>query len=163
MKPCRSGEKNPISGEYEPIIFCMTTFESSLRTVSVPRKPVFGFLSDIKNFESLVPDGIVKNFVAVKNNCRFNIDGLGEVGVRLANVNPDHTIIYESEGSRPFHFDLTIDLNEQDDQSTIMKLTFRAELTMMMKMMVRKPLEDGLEMMASELVDHLNSRQWVTQ
>ena len=141
----------------------MTIFESSLKTVSVARKPVFGFLSDIKNFENLVPEGIVKNFVAVSGNCRFTIDGLGEVGVRLANVNPDHTIIYESEGSRPFRFHLTINLNEQDDQSTIMKLTFRAELNMMMKMMVRKPLEDGLEMMASELVDHLNSRQWVTQ
>jgi carbon monoxide dehydrogenase subunit G len=140
----------------------MTTFESSLKTVSVPRKPVFGYLSDIKNFESLVPEGIVKNFVAVKNNCRFNIDGLGEVGVRLATTNPDHTIIYESDGSRPFRFDLIIDLNEQDDQSTLMKLTFRAELNMMMKMMVQKPMEDGLEMIASELVDHLNGRQWLT-
>ncbi len=141
----------------------MTTFESSLKTVSVPRKPVFGFLSDIKNFESLVPEGIVKNFVAVKNNCRFDVDGLGEVGVRLAATNPDHTIIYESEGSRPFRFDLIIDLNEQDDQSTLMKLTFRAELNMMMKMMVQKPLEDGLEVIASELVDHLNGRQWITE
>ncbi len=141
----------------------MTTFESSLKTISVPRSPVFVFLSDIKNFESLVPEGSVKNFVVINNSCRFSLDGLGEIGVRLASANPDHTIIYESEDSRPFRFDLIIDLNEQHDQSTLMKLTFRAELNMMMKMMVQKPLEEGLEMIASELVDYLNGRQWITE
>ncbi len=138
----------------------MTTFESSVKTVKVARKPVYGFLADIRNFGSLVPEGKVSNFEAESDNCRFTIDGLGEVGVRQVTTRPDDTIIFESEGSTPFRFDLSIDLEETGDEDTKLKLTLRAELNMMMKMMASKPLEEGLEMVASELANHLNNRQW---
>lgn len=139
----------------------MTKFESSTKTVKVARKPVYGFLADIRNFGSLIPEGKVRNFEAEIDNCRFTIDGLGEVGVRKLTARPDDTIMFESEGSTPFRFDLSIDLEESGDEDTKLKLTLRADLNMMMKMMASKPLEEGLEMVASELADHLNNRQWI--
>lgn len=138
----------------------MTTFESSSRTIYADRKSVFGFLSDINNFDNLVPEGKVKDFQVEGDTCRFTVDGLGDIGIRLVSTDPDSTIRFESEGSAPFRFSLLIRLKEKEDKSTDMKLTFEAELNMMMKMMASKPLEEGLDYIALELSDHLNKRQW---
>ena len=138
----------------------MTKFESNIKTVSVPKGSVYGFLSDINNLESLVPEGLVRSFESGNGVFRFNIDGLGQIGVRMVNIQSEDSILFESEGSHPFRFNLGIDLHEMENHQTSLQLTFNAELNMMMKMMAMKPLEEGIERIATELADNLNSRQW---
>lgn len=141
----------------------MTQIESSIKKIYAGRKHVYGFLSDISNYNSLVPDGKVRNFHAETDNCRFTVDGLGEIGVRIVSREPDDTIKFESEGSVPFRFNLWIQLRELDEKATVMKLTVRADLNMVMKMVAQKPMEEGLEVIASQLTDHLNNRNWDPQ
>ncbi|MFO7923288.1 MAG: hypothetical protein R6U58_06315 [Bacteroidales bacterium] len=138
----------------------MTTFESPVRTIFAKRKAVYEFLSDMGNFDNLVPDGRVRNFEVEKERCRFIVDGLGEVSIRLSSGKPYDTIVFESEGKTPVYFDLLVELDEAGEQSTKMKLTLRAELNMMLKMIAIKPIEEGLEMATSKLSDHLNSLDW---
>lgn len=138
----------------------MTKFESSVKKVDAAQRPLFGFLSDIDNFSSLVSGYEVKNFHSEKDSCRFTIDGLGEIGVRVVSREPDNTIKFESEGQAPFSFNLWIQLKEAGDNQTAMKLTLKADLNPMMKMMAQKPLSDGLEIIASELTERLNKRDW---
>ncbi len=137
----------------------MTNFESSLKTIYNNRKPVFGFLSNLSNFRSLLPEGTVKNFQVDNDRCSFSVDGLGNIGVRMVSADPDNKIKFESEGAVPFRFNLLVELEEKGDNITTMKLLFDAELNMMMKMVAQKPIEDGLEMIASKLSDHLNGSQ----
>ncbi len=136
----------------------MTVFESSPKTVKAGRQPVHRYLSDIRNLQTLVPDGKVRNLEVEGDSCRFTIDGIGEVGVRKAKVISDDRIRFESEGSRPFRFDLEIELNEMPGGNTEMRLVLSADLNMMMKMMARKPLQEGVEMVASLLSEELNHK-----
>lgn len=139
----------------------MTKFESSQKKIHARRKPVFGFLSDINNFRSFAPEDKIKNFHAETDRCSFSVDGVGEIGVRIASIEPDDTIKFESEGSKPFKFNLWIQLKAADDKTTVMKLTLGADLNMMMKAVAEKPLKEGIEIIASQLSDHLNKREWV--
>lgn len=139
----------------------MTKFESSNKKICAGRKPVFDFLSDIKNFNGLVSEDKVKDFHAETDSCTFTVDGLGEIGVRVASREPDDTIKFESEGSAPFKFNLWIQLKETEDESTVIKLTLGAELNMMMKALAEKPLKEGIEIIATRLSDHLNKREWI--
>ena len=138
----------------------MTRFESSARTIDAGRKLVFDFLSDIRNFNTLVPEGKVRDFNSGKDYARFHVDGLGEVGVHIVSSEPWDTVVYGSEGSVPFGFRLLAKLKENEGGSSVLKLILEAELNVMMKMMAKKPLEEGIEMIASRLSDHLNQRQW---
>jgi carbon monoxide dehydrogenase subunit G len=138
----------------------MTKFESNIKTIDVPKESVYGFLSDIKNLESLVPEGLVRNFESANGVIRLNIDGLGQIGVRMVDIQSHDSILFESEGSHPFRFNLGIDLQDKENHQTSLQLKFNAELNMMMKMVAQKPIEEGIERMAAELADNLNNRQW---
>jgi carbon monoxide dehydrogenase subunit G len=138
----------------------MTNFESTSKTILADRKQVFEFLSDISNFATLVPEGKVRDFESGRDYARFHVDGLGEVGIRIVSDNPYDTITFGSEGSVPFRFSLQVNLTENDPGMTVMSLSMDADLNVMMKMMAKKPLEDGIEMVATRLTEHLNGRQW---
>ncbi len=135
----------------------MTTFRSAEKIVNARPSEVYEFISDINNFNNLVPHEKVRDFEADEDSCRFSIDGIGRVGVRIAEKHPVNNIIYESEGS-PFRFNLRVDLDETAEGNTLMKLVLNAELNMMMKMFAKKPLAEGVEIAASRLSDHLNER-----
>lgn len=138
----------------------MTKFESAEKHIKASRNNVYDFVSDINNFNTLVPEGKVRNFETENDRCSFRVDGLGQVGVRVVSREPYKYVKFESEGSVPFRFNMWIDLEDADDSTTIMKLTMKADLNMMMKMVAQKPMEEGLEVIASQLSDHLNRRQW---
>ncbi len=137
----------------------MTVFESSVKTLKANRKPVHRYLSDLRNFESLIPEGRVRNLEIEGDSCRFTIDGVGEMRVRKVPGNDEGSVRFESENSKPFRFDLSIELVEAAGSNTEMKLVLSAELNMMMKMMARKPLRDGVEMVASILTEELNQKE----
>ncbi len=137
----------------------MTVFESSPKTVKAGRHPVHRYLSDIRNLRTLVPEGRVRNLEFKGDYFRFTIDGIGEVGVRKVPGGSEEKIRFESEGSRPFRFDLEIELGEMSGDNTEIRLVLSADLNMMMKMMAKKPLQEGVEMAASLLSDELNNKE----
>lgn len=140
-------------------LIIMTVFESSPKTIKAGRLPVHRYLSDIRNLQTLVPEDTVRNLVFRGDYFRFTIDGFGEVGVRKVPVSSEEKIRFESDGSRPFRFDLEIELGEMPGGNTEIRLVLSAELSMMMKMMAKKPLQEGVEMAASVLSDELNNKE----
>ena len=137
----------------------MTQFKSTVKRINAPRKPVHGFLSDINNLGKLVPDGSVSDLEVSDDLCRFTVDGIGNVGIRKVPFAGENVIRFESEGSRPFSFDLDIELNDAPGNNTELRLVLSAKLNAMMRMMASKPIQDGVEIIASMLSDELNSRQ----
>jgi carbon monoxide dehydrogenase subunit G len=138
----------------------MTTFNSKEKEIRASRKKVYDFITDVNNLNALVPEGKVSNFRADRDSCQFNVDGLGQVGIRVVSREPENNILFESEGSVPFNFDVLINLHETGPGTTIMKIILNANLNMIMKAVANKPLKEGVEVIASELADHLNGRVW---
>jgi carbon monoxide dehydrogenase subunit G len=138
----------------------MTTFNSNEKEIRASRKQVYEFVSDINNFTALVPGDKVRNFETERDKCRFTVDGLGRVGVSIVSREPESRILFESEGEVPFDFTVQVDLREAGAGNTIMKILLNADLNMMMKAVARKPLTEGVEVIASELAGHLNRLEW---
>jgi hypothetical protein len=137
----------------------MTEIKSSDKIIRTEKENVYEFISDVNNFTTLVPEGKARDFEADRDHCRFSVDGLGEVGVKVVSREPGKYVMFESEGSIPFRVNLLIEL-EQFREDTLMKMTLNADLNMMMKMIVQNPLKEGLEKAATELSEYLNGRQW---
>ncbi|MBP6610320.1 MAG: SRPBCC family protein, partial [Paludibacter sp.] len=85
------------------------------------------------------------------------VDGFGKMGFRIIEREPFKTIKLESENA-PVSINLWIQLKPVADDDTKMKLTLKAELPTMIKMMVGSKLQDGLNSIADLLAKSLNSK-----
>ena len=65
--------------------------ETPKKQVAKSDKEVFEFLTDIKNFETLMPDNIDKFEVLDENTFKFALKGMPEIILRLKEQNPHDT------------------------------------------------------------------------
>ena len=137
----------------------MTTYESEIKTISSSEEMVFGILSDLKNLEKIAQNPSlkdkVKNLEFDTDSCSFSVEGFGTVGFRIIEREPLKTIKLESEHS-PMHVNVWIQLKQIAENDTKLKLTMKAEIPAMIKMMVDKKLKEGINTIADTLAKALS-------
>ena len=136
----------------------MTTYESVIKTISSGEEVVFGILSDLKNLEKLQDNPSLndkaKDLVFDSDSCSFAVEGFGKMGFRIVEREPFKTIKMVSENA-PVEINVWIQLKAVTENETAMKLTLKADLPMMIKMMVDKKLQEGLNSIAELLAKTL--------
>lgn len=115
-------------------------------------KDLFAFLTDLRNLESYIPTGKVKDWEAEEEWCSFSIPKIGAMTLRIVEKNPYKLIKVEPEGGgSPFSFKFFIQTKGVSEFDTRIKLTLRAELNMMMKTMFQGQLKKGLDQIIDTL------------
>ncbi len=139
----------------------MTTYESDIKTISSSEEMVFGLLSDLTNLEKFkeMPDAPreLKDAEFDKDSCHFKVEGLGTVGFRIIEREPNKTIKFETENIPMMKFNAWIQLKEVAENETRMKLTLKADLPAMVKMMVDKKLKAGINTVADVIAKAASS------
>jgi len=137
----------------------MTTYESDIKTISSSEEVVFGILSDLNNLKKLQENPVladkVKDIQFDTDSCSFAVEGFGKVGFRIIEREPFKTIKLVSENA-PFEVTVWIQLKKVVENETAMKLTLKADLPMMIKMMVDKKLKEGINSIADLLAKTLS-------
>lgn len=131
----------------------MTSYESEIKTISSNEEVVFAVLSDLSRLESVrdkLPTDKVSGVSISKESVRFTVNGIGEIGFRIIDKEPYKTIKFESE-QLPFVVNVWIQLKQVAENDTRMKLTLRAELPTMIKMMLGNKLGEAINKMADGL------------
>lgn len=128
----------------------MATFESPVKTIAAPQASIYEKLSNLSNLEAIkdrIPQDKIKDFEFDNDSVSFSVSPVGQIGMRIIEREPVKTIKFQSEKS-PIQFNLWIQLIGVGPYETKMKLTLKAELSMFIKPMVSKPLQDALDKMA---------------
>ena len=137
----------------------MTTYESDIKTISSNEEVVFGILSDLNNLKKIQDNAPsteqVKDLQFDTDSCSFAVEGFGRVGFRIIEREPFKTIKLHSEKA-PINVNLWVQLKQRAENDTQMKLTLKAEIPAMIKMMVDKKLKDGINMIADVLANALS-------
>ena len=142
----------------------MTTYESEIKTISQPKEMVFNILSDLTNLEKIKNTEIegqekageyFKDIEFDKDSLKFSITGVGQVGFRIIEREPFKTIKLEAENS-PVAANGWIQLASVSENVCKMKVTIKAELPMMIKMMLDSKLKKGVDAIADGLAKALN-------
>jgi len=131
----------------------MTEVESKIVAIKNTSEFVFNALSDFRNFNSMVnmvPDGQLTDWQADENTCRFKVKGF-DLGLKFVEKEPYKTLKLTGDGKVPFEFFFWIQLKEVAPYDVRMKLTVHADLNMMMKMMLKGKLQDGVDKMAEQI------------
>ncbi|KJD31030.1 orotate phosphoribosyltransferase [Tamlana nanhaiensis] len=120
--------------------------------VSVSKSPeaVFNFLSDIKNFESLMPENISKFEVLDDDKFLFALKGMPEIVLKKKEVIPPNKIILGAAGGK-IDFSLIGNITEVDANSSEVQLQFSGDFNPMMAMMIKSPITKFLETLATNM------------
>jgi len=141
----------------------MTTYESDIKTISSSGEVVFNILSNLSNFNNLQNlnadaqeklNQMLKDVEFDEDSCRFTVEGVGRVGFRIIEREPFKTIKLETENS-PVAVNGWIQLVQVSETDTRMKLTLKAEIPTMIKVMVDSKLKKGINTIADTLVQYL--------
>lgn len=139
----------------------MTTYESEIKTISSGEEVVFGLISDLNNLQLLKDDPRVQEKLSDltfdTDSCNFSVDMLGKIGFRIVEREPYKTVKMELYDV-PMQMNFWIQLKQVADNDTKMKLTLKAELPTMVKMMVDGKLKEGINLIAGYLADGLNKK-----
>ncbi len=131
----------------------MTVIESET-TLNAPAASVYDFLVDLNNHQQLMPENIT-DWKSTKDEASFNIQNMAKLVLQVASRNPTEILINAVENP-PFPLQLIWAIKEAGAQTDV-TFTISAEMTMMMKMLAKSPLQ--------KLADHETERlkELVTQ
>lgn len=129
----------------------MSKIESRIGIIKYKDENVFRFLSDFNNFKNLIPADKVKNWKSDQDTCSFYVDGLGNAGLRIIEREEFKTLKITSEEGTPVSFLLWIQLKKLEDDDTRIKVTLEPKLNAMMMAMAKKPLQDFVNMLITQM------------
>ena len=134
----------------------METYESNVVHIQAAAQSVFDKLSNLENLKPLL-DNLpsqatekVKDIAVTADTCRFTVENFGQMGFKIIEREPNKTIKFSGEDT-PVEVFLWIQLVEKEAYDTKMKITLKADIPFMLKMMVGDKLKDGVNQIATLL------------
>src|SRR5512133_1165224 len=74
-----------------------TTYTSRRGKAACADRDLYAFMTDMRNFGTLIPEGYVTDWKASANNCSFRIEKAGTVTAGLSGAQPYSRIDYVAE------------------------------------------------------------------
>ena len=124
--------------------------EATKKKVAKSDKEVFDFLTDIKNFETLMPENIDKFEVLDENTFKFALKGMPEIVLRLKEQNPNDKVILGAASDK-LPFTLTADIIALGDNESEVGLSFEGQFNAMMAMMIKSPITNFMETLSANM------------
>lgn len=124
--------------------------ESPKVTVPKSAQELFDLLSDVKNFEKLMPDNIAKFEVIGEDAFIFGLKGMPEIKLKMKEkVAPNKIVLGAASDKLPFT--LVSNIESISDTSCAVKLDFEGEFNPMMAMMIKGPIGKFIETLATNM------------
>lgn len=124
---------------------------SRIGKIQANQEKVYTLLADFSNLGNYVPNDQVQDFTSDVDSCSFTVDKIGKFGMRIIEREPTKLVKIANDDNVPFKFNMWIQLKNVSEFDTRVKVTLRADLNPMLKMMAKKPLTQFVD----SLVDRL--------
>ena len=126
----------------------MINFNSPKVDVNLSAEVLYNKLSNLNNLRSILPPQI-SDFESTEESCSFKMSGMPKINLEISEKIPYSKISLTAKDSQvPFNLVCLISDNGENCKAI---LEINAELNMMMKMMLEKPLTNFLNSVAGGL------------
>lgn len=137
-------------------------YESKIHSAAASAEQIYKVLSNLNNLnrvKDLIPKDKVQELEISENCVRMKVDGLGQkIAISIVDKIENDTIKFGAENI-PMEMNFWIQLKEVTPNDTRIKLTLKADLPMMFKMMLDKKLQNGIDQ-AAEMLAKFPYTQW---
>jgi len=124
--------------------------ETPKKVVEKSQKEVFEFLTDLKNFEQLMPDSIAKFEVINEDRFLFQLKGMPEIVLERKSQEQFNKIVLGA-ASEKLPFTLTADIEKLEETKSEVQLNFSGEFNAMMAMMIKNPITNFMGTLSENL------------
>ncbi|WP_339756754.1 SRPBCC family protein [uncultured Winogradskyella sp.] len=124
--------------------------ESPKVTLEKSAEDIFNFLSDVKNFETLMPENISKFEVLENDKFLFALKGMPEIILKKKEATPNSKIVLGAAGGK-LDFSLIGNITKIEANKTDVQLTFEGEFNAMMAMMIKGPISKFIETLVTSM------------
>ena len=137
-------------------------YESKITSAPCSAQQIYRVLSNMENIERVrefIPQDKVQEMEIGPDRIRMKVDGLAQkITIAIVDRIENDTIKFGAEGI-PMDANFWIQLKELAPNDTRIKLTVKADIPFMFKMMVDKKLQQGLDQ-AADLLAQFPYAQW---
>ncbi|MDR2224286.1 MAG: SRPBCC family protein [Flavobacteriaceae bacterium] len=124
--------------------------ESPKVSVAKSAEYIFNALTDVKNFEKLMPESIAKFEVTGDDSFIFALKGMPEIKLKKKEQTPNSKVILGAASDK-LPFTLTGNITEVDANNSEIQLLFEGSFNPMMAMMVKGPIGKFIEALAGNM------------
>jgi hypothetical protein len=138
-------------------------YVSEIKYIDHNQEVVYNYLSNFEHLSQYINEGLlsklneqvpqirISDFESDQDSCRFQVSGMGKAEIRIIEREPARIIKISSSGGLPIGITFWIQLLPVTPYQTKMRLTLHADMSIMIKMMVNKKLEEGINQVADML------------
>ena len=124
--------------------------ESPKVTVEKSAEELFNALTDVKNFEKLMPENIAKFEVLGDDIFVFGLKGMPEIKLKMKDKTPFSKVMLGAASDK-LPFNLTADITSLSPTSSEVQLHFEGEFNAMMAMMIKGPISKFIETLVQNM------------
>ena len=124
--------------------------ESPKVSVDQSAQQLFDSLSDVKNFEKLMPENIAKFEVTGDDAFIFGLKGMPEIKLKMKEKSAPNKLVLGAASDK-LPFTLTAKIDETATDKADVQLFFEGEFNAMMAMMVKGPISKFIETLAGNM------------
>lgn len=144
------------------IIMSDTKYESKIVSSTASAEQIYRVFSNLKNVErvkDLIPKDKIQEMEISEDQIRIKVDGLGQkITIGIVDRIENDTIKFGLEGI-PMDANFWVQLKQLSENDTRIKLTLKADIPMMFKMMIGNKLQQGLDQ-AAEMLAQVPYAAW---
>ena len=137
-------------------------YESKITSAPCSASQIYRVLSNLENLERVrqfIPQDKVQEMEVSPDRVRLKVDGLAQkITIAIVDRIENDTIKFGAEGV-PMDANFWIQLKQLSPVDTRIKLTVKADIPMMFKLMIGSKLQDGLNQ-AADMLAQFPYAQW---
>ncbi|WP_435579730.1 SRPBCC family protein [Gilvibacter sp.] len=119
-------------------------------TLDKSAQEVCDFLSDVKNFEQLMPENTAKFELIGDQAFVFALKGMPEIALELKEINAPSQVVLGAKSDK-LPFTLTANIEELEASKSATTLEFEGDFNAMMAMMIKGPINSFLGALTDNL------------
>ncbi len=119
-------------------------------TVEKPAQYLFDSLTNVRNFETLMPENIAKFEVTGDDSFIFGLKGMPEIKLKMKEKSAPNKVVLGAASDK-LPFTLTANIDSVSENSSDVQLAFEGEFNAMMAMMIKGPISKFLETLAGNM------------
>lgn len=124
--------------------------ESPKKVVDQTPETIYAFLTDVKNYEKLMPENISKFEVLGPKRFVFALKGMPEIVLEIKETVPYNKVVLGST-SEKLPFLLTSTILELVEDSSEVQLLFEGEFNTMVTMMIKGPIQKFIDTLSTNI------------
>ncbi len=123
--------------------------QSEPKIVQKSAQEFYTFASKPENHKNLMPSDL-SFFESDEKGYTFQLNGMPKVALKVKETIPNSKVIYTS-AKDSLQFDLTVNINEIDEETCRVDLVFEGSFNPFIKMMVEKPLNNFIQNLSNNI------------